>query len=225
MVSNSKKTILWTQNVSSKQEDQLLDSLILLYGHKNWKKISSELLDHLGIVRTSKQCRDRWINFLRKGLNNKDLTEIERTKLIKLFEYYGTSWNKISSFLPGHSENQLKNFINSTIRRNIRRYNKAKPLDEKILVNSIKLLECPEVKAILLTHKRLKNTELISMSLSSHALEFINSIEEKEENVKSDKGEEKDKGERKRDENEERVEVLEIAKMLIGLSKRKTIIR
>ena len=119
----------------------------------------------------------------------------------------------------------MKNFINSTIRRNIRRYNKAKPLDEKILVNSIKLLECPEVKAILLTHKRLKNTELISMSLSSHALEFINSIEEKEENVKSDKGEEKDKGERKRDENEERVEVLEIAKMLIGLSKRKTIIR
>ena len=152
----------------------------MLHGLKNWKKISSELKTHLGIIRTTKQCRDRWINYLKKGLNNKDISASERSKLLKLFENYGASWNKISKFLPGHSENQLKNFINATIRRNIRRYNKIKPKSEKISINSIKLLDCPEIKEILLADKSMNNIEFHSICLSSKALEFIQLIESEE---------------------------------------------
>ena len=127
----------------------------------------------------------------------------------------------------------MKNFINSTIRRNIRRYNKIKPLNEKILVNSIKLLDCPEVKEILLCTKRLKSPELCSFCLSSNALEFINSIESEEEKVAQkkveEKGEEKEEDEKKKEkeEKEERAKDLELVyeldKILEALSKKKKI--
>lgn len=89
---------------------------------------------------------------------------------------YGTSWANICEFLPERSENQVKNFINATVRRNIRRYNKFKPEHQKIKVNSLRLLECSEFKNVLLWDKEIKKKNFVEIKFSQDALDFAENI-------------------------------------------------
>jgi hypothetical protein len=102
----------------------------------------------------------------------------EEMKLSELLDTFGTSWTKICEFLPGRSENQLKNYINSTVRRNIRRFNKFRGHDEKIQNYSLKLLDCPEIKKILMTSKNVKCEYFKDLEVSENAFEFIRSVSE-----------------------------------------------
>ena len=78
--------------------------------------------------------------------------------------------------MPERSENQVKNFINATVRRNIRRYNKFKPEHEKLKANSLKLLEYSEFKNILLWGKEVKKKNFIEIKFSQDALDFAENI-------------------------------------------------
>ena len=113
---------------------------------------------------------------MKKGLSSKPLSISEQNCLVELIQEFGTSWTKICEFLPGRSENQVKNFMNATVRRNIRRYNKFKPENEKIKGNSLKLLECPEIKKILLCGKEVKRKEFVGFKLSKDALDFAEAV-------------------------------------------------
>jgi hypothetical protein len=44
----------------------------------------------------------------------------------------GNKWSEIAKHLPGRSENSIKNFFYSRIRKLIRQYNKKNPDSEKI---------------------------------------------------------------------------------------------
>lgn len=86
----------------SAEEDRLLKSLIERYG-QNWDLIASCIPD-----RNSRQCKDRYINYLRPDLATYEWTRDEDTLLIRLVETYGKKWTKIADVFGNRSEPMVK---------------------------------------------------------------------------------------------------------------------
>lgn len=85
------------------EEDEKLKKLIKQLGTRDWEVISIEMK-----TRTSRQCRDRWNNYLCPNLNNEPFSEEEDNLLLKLFEKYGPKWKKIGSYFDKRSTNKLR---------------------------------------------------------------------------------------------------------------------
>ena len=60
----------WTEEVTYKQENSALNSLVNEYGLKSWMKISEVISRMFTTPRTAKQCRDRWHNYANPKIKN-----------------------------------------------------------------------------------------------------------------------------------------------------------
>ena len=89
------------------EEDTLLRKLVKKYGSKKWGTISQIMKN-----RTAKQCRDRYISYLRPCLNSGPWTEKEEQKLFQKYMEIGPKWVKIARSIPGRSGNSVKNHFN-----------------------------------------------------------------------------------------------------------------
>lgn len=96
---------IWTEN-----EDSLLRDIISRYGTGNWILISNYLPQ-----RNGKQCRDRWHNHLDPTLRKGDWTDNEDRIIVVLQKACGNQWSNISKFLPGRSQNDVKNRFYASI--------------------------------------------------------------------------------------------------------------
>lgn len=96
-------------------EDQLLLQLVKRFGPRNWSKIAGFFFNRQG-----KQCRERWHNHLNPFINKSKWTEQEDRVLLKAFLRFGSKWAVIARYLPGRTDNCIKNHFNSTIRRRLR---------------------------------------------------------------------------------------------------------
>ena len=85
-------------------EDQLLKELVKMNNYKNWSSISNNF-----VKRGGKQCRERWYNHLREGINKKEWNHEEQWTLALGVKAFGHKWSKISSYLPGRTDNTIKN--------------------------------------------------------------------------------------------------------------------
>ena len=94
-----------------------------------------------------------------------------------MFEVYGSRWSTIMKFFPNFSENDIKNCINATVRRNIRRFNKNRKEEEKILTNSLELLNIDELKPLLFSEKTKKQAWFDSLTISKEAFLIVKSLE------------------------------------------------
>ena len=88
------------------------------YGMKKWNIISDEITKRVrGSNRNGKQCRERWHNQLdpkvRKSAWNKD----EEYIFIETHKLHGNKWAEISKFIPGRTDNAVKNHFYSTLRK------------------------------------------------------------------------------------------------------------
>ena len=146
------------------------------YKKFEWKKISKRLSKILKKHKTPKQCRDRWLNYVNPSLKNEKLSEDELQKLFALQKKLGNKWSKISKEFPEKSENLLKNSFYSTIRRNIRRFNKNKADSEKIRGSIDLLLSIPEIRIILERGSCMQNQELSLENISRETLDLINTM-------------------------------------------------
>ena len=106
----SKKKENWTE-----EEDKLLLSLVQKYGAKNWTEISTSFMNRLG-----KQCRERWYNHLSPDVNKSKWTEQEDLVLLHAYMEFGSRWSIIAGYLPGRTDNSIKNHYNSTIKRKLK---------------------------------------------------------------------------------------------------------
>ncbi|CAA2962255.1 transcription factor GAMYB [Olea europaea subsp. europaea] len=90
------------------EEDKVLLSHVKKYGPRDWSSIRSKGL----LRRTGKSCRLRWVNKLRPNLKTgiKFSAEEERT-IIDLQGQYGNKWARIATYLPGRTDNDVKNFL------------------------------------------------------------------------------------------------------------------
>lgn len=67
--------------------------------------------------RNGKQCRERWVNILDPCVKIGGWSDSEQTKIFELMKEHFTSWSGISKCLNGRTENSIKNYFYSTIRR------------------------------------------------------------------------------------------------------------
>ncbi|XXG62513.1 hypothetical protein AAC387_Pa05g0854 [Persea americana] len=99
----------------TKEEDQRLISYIKAHGEGCWRSLPKAA----GLLRCGKSCRLRWINYLRPDLKRGNFTEEEDELIIKLHSLLGNKWSLIAGRLPGRTDNEIKNYWNTHIKRKL----------------------------------------------------------------------------------------------------------
>ncbi|KAL2899609.1 Transcription factor MYB26, partial [Bienertia sinuspersici] len=99
----------------SPEEDEKLINYITTYGHGCWSSVPRLA----GLQRCGKSCRLRWINYLRPDLKRGSFTPQEAALIIDLHRILGNRWSQIAKYLPGRTDNEVKNFWNSSIKKKL----------------------------------------------------------------------------------------------------------
>nr|ADL18407.1 P1 transcription factor [Eremochloa ophiuroides] len=99
----------------TKEEDDRLVAYIKAHGEGCWRSLPKAA----GLLRCGKSCRLRWINYLRPDLKRGNFTEEEDELIIKLHSLLGNKWSLIAGRLPGRTDNEIKNYWNTHIRRKL----------------------------------------------------------------------------------------------------------
>lgn len=101
----------------TKEEDDCIMELVGKHGCRKWSIIAKSLPGRVG-----KQCRERWFNHLNPTINRAPWTKEEEMTLTYYREIYGNKWANIARFLPGRSDNAIKNYWNCVLKKNLDSY-------------------------------------------------------------------------------------------------------
>ncbi|XP_065014494.1 transcription factor GAMYB isoform X1 [Musa acuminata AAA Group] len=94
-------------------EDEILVNYVNRFGEGNWNAVQK----HTKLRRCGKSCRLRWINHLRPNLKKGAFTEDEEQLIIALHSKMGNRWAQMAAFLPGRTDNEIKNYWNTRKKR------------------------------------------------------------------------------------------------------------
>ncbi|XP_056847112.1 transcription factor MYB93 isoform X3 [Raphanus sativus] len=100
----------WTQ-----EEDEKLIDHIQKHGHGSWRALPKQA----GLNRCGKSCRLRWTNYLRPDIKRGNFTEEEEETIINLHSLLGNKWSSIASNLPRRTDNEIKNYWNTHLRKRL----------------------------------------------------------------------------------------------------------
>uniref|UniRef100_A0A0D9VT44 Uncharacterized protein n=1 Tax=Leersia perrieri TaxID=77586 RepID=A0A0D9VT44_9ORYZ len=103
------------------EEDERLAGYIAKHGEGSWRSLPK----NAGLLRCGKSCRLRWINYLRAGVKRGNIAKEEEDVIIKLHATLGNRWSLIASHLPGRTDNEIKNYWNSHLSRQIHTYRRT----------------------------------------------------------------------------------------------------
>ncbi|XP_057782145.1 transcription factor GAMYB-like isoform X1 [Salvia miltiorrhiza] len=94
-------------------EDAILVEYVTKHGEGNWNAVQK----HSGLARCGKSCRLRWANHLRPDLKKGAFTPEEERRIIELHAKMGNKWARMAAELPGRTDNEIKNYWNTRIKR------------------------------------------------------------------------------------------------------------
>ncbi|XP_021287206.1 transcription factor MYB39-like [Herrania umbratica] len=97
------------------EEDQKLVDYINKNGLGSWRTLPKLA----GLNRCGKSCRLRWTNYLRPDIKRGKFSEEEERVIINLHSVLGNKWSRIATHLPGRTDNEIKNFWNTHIRKKL----------------------------------------------------------------------------------------------------------
>ncbi|GFS42876.1 myb domain protein 59 [Actinidia rufa] len=98
----------WTEH-----EDVQLVFYVNLFGDRRWDFIAKVS----GLKRTGKSCRLRWVNYLHPGLKRGKMTPHEERLVLELHAKWGNRWSRIARKLPGRTDNEIKNYWRTHMRK------------------------------------------------------------------------------------------------------------
>ncbi|KAK8881949.1 hypothetical protein M9Y10_044587 [Tritrichomonas musculus] len=102
--SSSSKVSKREKKTFSREEDNLINFVVTTFGNRNWEMIATFVKG-----RTAKQCRDRYMNYLKPGLTNIEWTQSEDDLIIELYMKYGPKWAIISKYFANRNQISIKN--------------------------------------------------------------------------------------------------------------------
>lgn len=137
----------------TKEEDELLKRLVNGQTQPKWSEIAQQLPN-----RTSRQCRERYNNYLRPNLINGPWTKEEDELLKKLYELHGPKWAFIKQNFNSRSAVNVKNRYSTLI-------------NQSTIKNDNQIIESNDF-LIQQTEKPKENKATISISEEQHNLTF-----------------------------------------------------
>ncbi|POO01744.1 MYB transcription factor [Trema orientale] len=100
----------------SPEEDAKLKEYIEKYGTGgNWIALPQKV----GLKRCGKSCRLRWLNYLRPNIKHGEFSDEEDRIIINLFANIGSRWSIIAAQLPGRTDNDIKNYWNTKLKKKL----------------------------------------------------------------------------------------------------------
>lgn len=100
----------------SPDEDAKLKSYIQVHGTGgNWIALPQKI----GLKRCGKSCRLRWLNYLRPNIKHGGFSDEEDDIIYTLYMAIGTRWSIIAAQLPGRTDNDIKNYWNTRLKKKL----------------------------------------------------------------------------------------------------------
>ncbi|CAI8606176.1 unnamed protein product [Vicia faba] len=100
----------------SPDEDAKLKNYLEIHGTvENWISLPKKA----DLKRCGKSCRLRWLNYLRPNIKHGGFTEEEDITICSLYSQIGSRWSVIASKLHGRTDNDVKNYWNSKLKKRI----------------------------------------------------------------------------------------------------------
>ncbi|KAK9166075.1 hypothetical protein Scep_001266 [Stephania cephalantha] len=131
----------------SPEEDAKLKAYIEQHGTGgNWIALPQKI----GLKRCGKSCRLRWLNYLRPNIKHGGFSEEEDNIICSLYISIGSRWSIIAAQLPGRTDNDIKNYWNTRLKKKLlgkqrkehqaRKANSLKQEMKKCIANSSNLM-------------------------------------------------------------------------------------
>ncbi|CAN6330054.1 unnamed protein product [Urochloa humidicola] len=101
----------------SSEEDARLRSYMERHGGaaRSWMALPREA----GLRRCGKSCRLRWLNYLRPGVRHGGFSPEEDRLICALHAAVGSRWSLIAAHLPGRTDNGVKNYWNTRLKKKL----------------------------------------------------------------------------------------------------------
>ncbi|KMZ67847.1 myb domain protein 15 [Zostera marina] len=100
----------------SPEEDAKLRFYIQQHGTGgNWIALPKKI----GMKRCGKSCRLRWLNYLRPDIKHGGFSDEEDDIICSLYLSIGSRWSIIAAQLPGRTDNDIKNYWNTKLKKKV----------------------------------------------------------------------------------------------------------